>query len=89
MKSYLFMSDFLHAYEITPETIPSAFDAMYNRKRDAVIVELHDDKINIIDFDKVTNKLNYLSNFHEKNRIEEITNRFRKYILKENTNEDE
>jgi hypothetical protein len=83
VKSYLFMSDFLHAYEITAETIPSAFDAMFNRKRDAVIIELYDDKIDILEFDKNSNKLRYLSPFHEKVKIEEIIKRFRTYILEE------
>lgn len=84
MKSYLFMSDFLHAYEITPETIPSAFDAIYTKKRDAVIVEVDGDTISVLKFDKQSNTLKYINPVFDKNELQEIASRFKTYILDKN-----
>jgi hypothetical protein len=75
------MSDFLHSYEITAETIPSAFDAIYSKKRDAVIVEVEGEKISILYFDKVSHKLKYMNPIYEQKEIEELASRFKTYIL--------
>lgn len=81
------MSDFLHAYEITSETIPSAFDAIYNKKRDAVIIEVDGEKISVLYFDKISHSLKYMNPFHEKKEIEELVGRFKTYILNKNQTE--
>ena len=75
------MSDFLHAYEITPETIPSAFDVIYNKKRGAVIVEVEGDKISVLHFDKLSQSLQYINPIFDKQQLEEISSRFKTYIL--------
>ena len=84
MKSYIFMSDFLHAYEITPETIPSAFDAIYTKKRGAVIVEVEGNNISVLQFDKQSNSLKYINPVFDKKELEEIASRFKTYILDKN-----
>ena len=87
MKSYIFMSDFLHAYEITPETIPTAFDAIYTKKRGAVIVEVEGNTISVLHFDKQSNSLQYINPVFDKAKLEEVAERFRTYILKEQKTE--
>jgi hypothetical protein len=75
------MSDYLHHYEVTPETIPDAFDAMYSNKRDCVMVEMDDDKFSILEVDKVSKKIKYLNPIYEKSKIEEIVSRFKNYCI--------
>ena len=83
-KMYIFMSDYLHHYEITPETMPDAFDAIYQNKRDCVMVEVDDDeKFSILHSDKVSKRLTYMNPIHEKQKIEEIVNRFKKYCMEQ------
>lgn len=75
------MSDYLHHYEVTPETIPDAFDAMYCNKRDCIMIEMDDEKFSILEVDKVSKKIKYLNPIFEKGKIEEIVSRFKKYCL--------
>lgn len=75
------MSDYLHHYEVTAETIPDAFDALYCNKRDCVMVEMDDDKFSILEVDKTSKKIKYLNPIYEKERAQEIINRFKKYCI--------
>lgn len=76
------MSDYLHHYEITPETIPDAFDAIYQNKRDCVMIEMDDDnKFSVLHSDKVNKRLQYMNPIHDSKKIEEIVSRFKKYCI--------
>ena len=77
------MSDYLHHYEVTAETIPDAFDAMYCNKRDCVLVEVDDDKFSILEVDKVSKKIKYLNPVFENDKIQEIATRFKKYCMEQ------
>ena len=78
------MSDYLHHYEITPETMPDAFDAIYSNKRDCVMMEVDDNKkFSILRLDKVSKRLGYMNPQYEKDKIEEIVNRFKTYCMEQ------
>ncbi len=78
------MSDYLHHYEITPETMPDAFDAIYSNKRDCVMMEVDDNKkFSILRVDKVSKRLSYMNPQYEKDKIEEIVNRFKTYCMEQ------
>lgn len=78
MKTYLFMPDFLHHYELKPETIPDAFDALYKNKRGSVLVEVEGDSISILEVVNPSKDLRYLS---DPNKVEQIVNKFKQYCL--------
>lgn len=78
MKTYLFMPDFLHHYELKPETIPDAFDALYKNKRGSVLVEVEGESISILEVVNPSKDLRYLS---DPKKIEQITNKFKQYCL--------
>lgn len=78
MKTYLFMPDFLHHYELKPETIPDAFDALYKNKRGSVLVEVEGESISILEVVNPSKDLRYLS---DPKKIEQIVNKFKQYCL--------
>lgn len=78
MKTYLFMPEFLHHYELKPETIPDAFDALYKNKRGSVLVEVEGESISILEVVNPSKDLRYLS---DPKKIEQITNKFKQYCL--------
>ena len=78
MKTYLFMPDFLHHYELKPETIPDAFDALYKNKRGCVLVEVEGESISILEVVNPSKDLRYLS---DEKKIELIVNKFKQYCL--------
>lgn len=80
MKTYLFMPDYLHHYELKPETIPDAFDALYKNKRGSVLVEVDGESINILEVVSPSKELNYLS---DPKKIEHIVNKFKQYCMSE------
>ena len=78
MKTYLFMPDFLHHYELKPETIPDAFDALYKNKRGSVLIEVEGESISILEVVNPSKDLRYLS---DPKKIEQIVNKFKQYCL--------
>lgn len=78
MKTYLFMPEFLHHYELKPETIPDAFDALYKNKRGSVLVEVEGESISILEVVNPSKDLRYLS---DPKKIEQIVNKFKQYCL--------
>lgn len=78
MKTYLFMPEFLHHYELKPETIPDAFDALYKNKRGSVLVEVEGESISILEVVNPSKDLRYLS---DPNKVEQIIKKFKQYCL--------
>lgn len=74
------MPDYLHHYELKPETIPDAFDALYKNKRGSVLVEVDGESINILEVVSPSKELNYLS---DPKKIEHIVNKFKQYCMSE------
>ena len=72
------MPDFLHHYELKPETIPDAFDALYKNKRGSVLVEVEGESISILEVVNPSKDLRYLS---DPKKIELIVNKFKQYCL--------
>lgn len=80
MRTFLFMPDYLHHYELKPETIPDAFDSLYKNKRNCVLVEVDGESINILEVVNPSKDLRYLS---DPKKIEQIVNKFKQYCLEE------
>ena len=80
MRTFLFMPEFLHHYELKPETIPDAFDALYKNKRGSVLVEVEGESISILEVVNPSKDLRYLS---DPKKIEQIVNKFKQYCLDE------
>lgn len=78
MRTFLFMPDFLHHYELKPETIPDAFDALYKNKRGSVLVEVDGESISILEVVNPSKDLRYLN---DPNKVEQIANKFKRYCL--------
>ena len=78
MRTFLFMPEYLHHYELKPETIPDAFDALYKNKRGSVLVEVEGESISILEVVNPSKDLRYLS---DPRKIEQIVNKFKQYCL--------
>ena len=79
MKIFLFMPEYLHHYELIPETILGAFDSLYENKKGCVLVEVDGESINILEVNQ-SKKLRYL---HDEKRVEQIVSKFKQYCMDE------